>query len=536
MQATLRSPLEFGFGELNQGMMNPGTLGEAYIELRRNGFADDGMVLACAQFDGLYKDIVDRAPPSGMNMAEYWQENFRTIDLESGQEPAEPGVGIREYGAVMLKTLVRQPHGDMGPDIGMPLPYSVPGGRFGIHGYYHDTYHVSKASMADGEHQAIVDSVDGMEYQINRFGSVKNGSAFFYTDRSQIPYFSHSVRMLSEVFGDEALIRYLPAMQKEYDYWMNKQSTVKLPDGSVLNRYWSTGDGPRLESYLEDVEVAELAFQTLGRNPQQVYKNLRIGAASAWDFSSRWLANGMDLATINTSEILPVDLNSMLAYTEEALSTAYFASGDRELADEYFGRYQARIKAINKFEYDPVNKVYRDYNFNTGRQTSVDSAAMVTPLYVGIADKEQVLGVADFVRRHLLKEGGVITTTVETGQQWDAPNVWAPPNWQAARGTARAANEIIGLTAKESEVLLTLSEDVRSAYLHGMQVVFDRTGFIPEKVNGIHPGWRPVDGEYQNVKVLGMSVAVRHALETWDPRKESPCLPLGKRLSRPSII
>jgi alpha,alpha-trehalase len=546
MNAILSPPAEVDPNTTHQGTMDPGAFGVAYVELRRIGYEDDGMALACARFNKPYDTIVDGWQQAGGDIVKYWEANLTPVSMELGQQPATDGQNVREYGKTMLQQLVRAPHDDDGPDIGVSFNTPTPGGRFGFHGYYWDTYHVTKGYMAEGQHQSIVDSVNGMEQQINRFGFVPNGNAFFYTDRSQPPYFSHSVRMLSEVFGDQALVRYLPAMQKEYDYWMRGQDTltgpgtdahegvVKLPEGSVLNRYWSTGKGPRLESYLEDFELADVAVKSLGRGKSQVYKDLRAGAASGWDYSSRWLKNGLDLTTINTTQILPIDLNSMLAYSEEALAIAYFAASDVQKADEYSGRYRARIQAINKYLWNPEQGVYKDYNYVIGRQTSVNSAAMVTPLYVGIAGKEQALGVADFVGKHLLTEGGVMASTVVTGQQWDAPNVWAPPNWQASRGFARAANEIIGLSGKQAESLIDLSEKVRSAYLHGIEMVFDKFGIVPEKINGYNPQEHPIDGEYASLRVLGMTVAIRHALESWEPRQASTCLPLGKRFARRS--
>lgn len=38
------------------------------------------------------------------------------------------------------------------------------------------------------------------------------------------------------------------------------------------------------------------------------------------------------------------------------------------------------------------------------------------------------------MRDLLLKPGGLVTTTVNNGQQWDAPNGWAPLQWVAVQG------------------------------------------------------------------------------------------------------
>ena len=43
-----------------------------------------------------------------------------------------------------------------------------------------------------------------------------------------------------------------------------------------------------------------------------LWHNLAAGAASGWDFSSRWFKDGTNLSTCQTSVVLPADLNAFL--------------------------------------------------------------------------------------------------------------------------------------------------------------------------------------------------------------------------------
>lgn len=92
---------------------------------------------------------------------------------------------------------------------------------------------------------------------------------------------------------------------------------------NTLNRYWDEFNTPRSESYREDVETANKAKSL---NPavlkENIYRNLRAGTESGWDYSSRWLSkvnNQFDLSTIHTTDIIPVDLNSLLFHLEEKI-------------------------------------------------------------------------------------------------------------------------------------------------------------------------------------------------------------------------
>src|SRR2546423_14016276 len=92
---------------------------------------------------------------------------------------------------------------------------------------------------------------------------------------------------------------------------------VWLPDGSVLNRYGDGRAAPRPESYGPDYELA----QTLPEGKREgFYRTARATAESGWDFSSRWMRDPKDLRTLETTELIPVDLNSLLYNAEHTIA------------------------------------------------------------------------------------------------------------------------------------------------------------------------------------------------------------------------
>src|SRR3546814_18091607 len=107
-----------------------------------------------------------------------------------------------------------------------------------------------------------------------------------------------------------------------------RRHCLRLDDGTLLNRYWDDRDTPREESYREDVVTAKQST----RPPHEVYRDLRAGAASGWDFSSRWLASAGELSSIRTTPILPVDLNSYLYKLEMPIARLSHAGGHEPTA------------------------------------------------------------------------------------------------------------------------------------------------------------------------------------------------------------
>ncbi|MEO6327727.1 MAG: trehalase family glycosidase [Ginsengibacter sp.] len=88
----------------------------------------------------------------------------------------------------------------------------------------------------------------------------------------------------------------------------------------MLNRNWDDKNAPREESYVQDVTLAK----SYKGNDGLVYTNLRAGAESGWDFSSRWFADAMNLKTIETTSILPVDLNCLLLLSAAIYRCSWF--------------------------------------------------------------------------------------------------------------------------------------------------------------------------------------------------------------------
>ncbi len=149
---------------------------------------------------------------------------------------------------------------------------------------------------------------------------------------------------LSENTDPVVIARRLAALRTEYAFWTKGERcatkgspcerVVVMPDGSILNRYWDGRDTPRDESFAEDRATAA---EVEGEPAEKVYRNLRAAAESGWDFSSRWFADGQTLATIRTTDIVPVDLNSLLYAMEMRIARGCREAGDQACADGLIG-------------------------------------------------------------------------------------------------------------------------------------------------------------------------------------------------------
>lgn len=412
---------------------------------------------------------------AGFDLKRFADAHF-TLPAEG--KPYQPPAGqtLRQHIDGLWPILTRKTASVQPYDSLLPLPqsYVVPGGRF-REVYYWDSYFTMLGLAESGNWELVKNMTDNFAHEIDTYGHIPNGNRSYYLSRSQPPFFSFMVELLAAHEGDAVYAHYLPQLKKEYDYWMRgadglakggaTERVVRLDDGSLLNRYWDDRDVPRTESYMEDITTAAKAKN---RPAAEVYRDLRAGAASGWDFSSRWLTDPHDLATIHTTDIIPVDLNALLFHLEQTLARASKAAKAPRDASLYTRLADERSQAINRVLWNAQDGYYTDYDWRLKTITRPITAATVFPLFVHIAPREKAVSTAHAVRDQLLKEGGLTTSTVNNGQQWDAPNGWAPLQWVAVRGLHNYGQD-------------ALAQSIGSRFLQNVQKLYDAQHKLVEK-------------------------------------------------------
>ena len=349
---------------------------------------------------------------------------------------------VKAYIDNMWQVLTKQPD-PPGVCSLIPLkrPYIVPGGRF-REIYYWDSYFTALGLMQSAHQQRVRDMLENFLDIQQTVGLIPNGNRAYYHTRSQPPILSLMGELVASVDNDPQLTsRCLHGMELEYQFWMqgheqlsiespSHRRVVRMNDGTILNRFFDDDDSPRPESYREDIEAAA-ALPPAER--AQFYRDLRAACESGWDFSSRWLDDPEKLHSIRTTQIVPIDLNSLMYLLEKRLASG-FANIYPNKAKYYAQCAVKRKKAINHYMWDNKDGIYRDYHLAQQDQTKVASAATAVPLFVGLSSAGQAKAVAIKIEQQFLKAGGIVTTLQHSEQQWDSPNGWAPLQWFAVKG------------------------------------------------------------------------------------------------------
>ena len=435
-----------------------------------------------------FADAVPKSNPTSILADWQMQKKQKNFDLRhfveanftlpaAGEKYVPPsGQSLREHINGLWPVLTRstQQASQWDSLLPLPKPYVVPGGRF-REVYYWDSYFTMLGLAESGHWDRVQDMVENFAHELDTYGHIPNGNRSYYLSRSQPPFFSMMVDLLAQHQGDSAYSKYLPELQKEYDYWMAdadsvkpgqaSKRVVKLKDGTLLNRYWDARDVPRTESYMDDIATAQKANN---RNKAELYRDLRAGAASGWDFSSRWFDKPGDLSTIHTTRIVPVDLNALMFHLEQTLARANKVAKNDDAVKKFDALAKKRQAAINRYLWDNKQGFYADYDWQKATIRPQLTAATLFPLYLQAATEEHATRTADAVKSQLLKEGGLATTNVNNGQQWDAPNGWAPLQWAAVQGLNNYGKQ-------------ALAKDVGMRFLQNVQATYDKEHKLVEK-------------------------------------------------------
>lgn len=382
----------------------------------------------------------------------------------------------------------------------IPIPngFVVPGGRF-REIYYWDSYWIMKGLLICDMKHTVKGMIENFFKIIEQYGFIPNGGRIYYLDRSQPPLLTLMVYEFMEVSKEVLWLKNnIKYLEKELKYWLTYKTILFDRKGQKyrLARYRSNEDSPRPESYIEDIHTAS-RYRT-EEEKRLCYLNIRTGAETGWDFSSRWFfdnqgGNRADLSTINPTRIIPVDLNAFLCRSFKIISGYYKKFRNRERANFWLQRYNEWNKAIQDVLYNPEDGIWYDYDIELRVQRKHFYPSNFAPLWTESYDMKEKESYGHNATNYLIKkgilkyEGGIPTSLDETGEQWDLPNAWAPTQ----------AIVIFGLDKTGDPSAVDVARNLARKWIDSLIKVAEETHEMFEKYNAMFKGMYGGGGEYE---------------------------------------
>ncbi len=411
---------------------------------------------------------------------------------------------MREHLHAQWKHLVRHPKKEhaLSSLIQLPNPYIVPGGRF-REMFYWDSYFSIVGLLESNEDELAYGMIKNFAFLVEKYGYIPNGNRSYFLGRTQPPFFASMLKSYGKKHGLSTVSQYAKHLETEYVYWMDGfeevpegpyvgKHLIVLENGVYFNRYYGEKDIARAEAFGKETRWAQ-GFTGEKRN--QFFRHLRTVCESGWDFSSRWYKNGMHKSTIEAMDLIPVDLNSLMYTVESTIAEFAEYNGDSEKANRFYELAEKRKSLINEYHFDDKTGAYQDFNMHTLEKTGRLTLAMMYPLFAGVAEAEHAESVSKFAERYFLKKGGLSTTLIDSGEQWDYPNGWAPLQYIAVEGLRQY---------KQNDFALTVAE----RWLALNERVYQSDGKMMEKYNVVDPDVKAGGGEYPNQDGFGWTNGV----------------------------
>uniref|UniRef100_A0A0N4ZHR0 Trehalase n=1 Tax=Parastrongyloides trichosuri TaxID=131310 RepID=A0A0N4ZHR0_PARTI len=326
--------------------------------------------------------------------------------------------------------------------IALPKPFVVPGGRF-REMYYWDSFFTIKGLLASKMYKTVHDMIDNMGYMIDKFGFIPNGNRVYYLNRSQPPLMSWCIDAYIKETGEyDFITKALPWIEKELQFF-KKNRTVKLSDWkSHLYRFHVNVESPRPESYREDLECSEDCEDL--KSKKILWGEIAAAAESGRDFSSRWFAamgsHMGDIKSIRTSRVLPVELNAILVKNLSIAEEYSLFIGDHEKQEKYKKEKEDLIGMIHDILWNDDLGCWFDYDMDKNHQILTYYDTNFFPLITGCKlEKREQEKVANYISTNGLLDypGGLPTSLITSGEQWDFPNSWAPTTWIVIEGLSK---------------------------------------------------------------------------------------------------
>ena len=172
-------------------------------------------------------------------------------------------------------------------------------------------------------------------------------------------------------------------------------------------------------------------------------------------------------------------MNSILHWNAVILKDFHQLLGNKEKAYYYQEIANKWMNAVMTVLWDEETGVWLDYDLENKIRRKYFYPSNVAPLWTEcypIADKEKIVRmVLKYLENEQLYvyEGGVPTTTEQTGEQWDYPNAWPPLQHMM----------IVGLENTGDDAAKKLALELAAKWLRSNYETYERTSAMFEKVN-----------------------------------------------------
>jgi len=154
---------------------------------------------------------------------------------------------------------------------------------------------------------------------------------------------------------------------------------------------------------------------------------------------------------------------------------------------DYAGAMARRKQAMDMYLWNPTTYQWHDYCLQNHTQILRAYPSNWFPLWSGAYDKNLKDQIFNSLKNSgLIQVGGVLSTDIPSGQQWDSPNAWAPHQ-------SLIVQSLLALDTTDSK---ELAQTIASRWINSTYSGYQLSMLMHEKYNAFVPGQPGSGGEY----------------------------------------
>jgi len=196
----------------------------------------------------------------------------------------------------------------------------------------------------------------------------------------------------------------------------------------------------------------------LAQEKLKLYSNLAAGAESGWDYSTRWIPGYNNsknytqeelLRELETSQVIPVDLNSIMYRNEILLANFFKMVGNKDQAKKLKLAAKDRAKLMHAYMWDSKRASFFDYFNHINKKSSKFASSNYWPFWSNALTKKFKARPKNYFRafkgfEKIFKSylSGQPATEQHSGLQWDYPNKWAPLEYVIVEGLLTSSKKV----------------------------------------------------------------------------------------------
>ena len=238
------------------------------------------------------------------------------------------------------------------------------------------------------------------------------------------------------------------------------------------------------------------------------------------------------METIKTKDVIPVDLNSILCGVEFTLSYLHKAVANHHSTNDckahvtkqqYFEELATRnLSELDQLFWNEDVGFWCDFDLTENKVSSEYYASSFFPLWIFSTFNSTTVTEHSTRAFQTIKDlgvlgfpGGLPTSLIESGEQWDFPNAWPPLQHVAVEAldpsTSRMNNNIKDQTDESSSAPSEMHQaglDLAKRFLENAFISWKKTGHMYEKYSVTENGKAGHGGEYDVQEGFGWTNGV----------------------------